>query len=163
MIASRVAIDIGVKGGDIQTILVESEQEVQLLANCIYIEWLDTHNGTAPVRCNTPSQRAGGFGNAGVKWFMISSGSQTTRRLFMSESIYIHDDEHGVKRAGRTRVMLDSVIAAFHQRAFRGNDSAAVSRADVGRSLRNDYLLPGQQGGGGPVPAASRRGLETGT
>ena len=34
----------------------------------------------------------------------------------MSESkSYVHVDPHGVYRAGNTRVMLDSVVAAFHQ------------------------------------------------
>jgi uncharacterized protein (DUF433 family) len=33
----------------------------------------------------------------------------------MSDSNYVRDDEHGVKRVGQTRVMLDSVLAAFHQ------------------------------------------------
>ncbi len=28
---------------------------------------------------------------------------------------YVHLDENGVYRAGNTRVMLDSVVAAFHQ------------------------------------------------
>ena len=32
----------------------------------------------------------------------------------MPETTYLRDDEHGVKRVGKTRVMLDSVIAAFH-------------------------------------------------
>jgi uncharacterized protein (DUF433 family) len=33
----------------------------------------------------------------------------------MPKSTYIRDDEHGVKRVGKTRVVLDSVIAAFQQ------------------------------------------------
>lgn len=34
----------------------------------------------------------------------------------MSESRhYVRTDEHGVLRVGNTRVMLDSVVAAFHQ------------------------------------------------
>jgi uncharacterized protein (DUF433 family) len=28
---------------------------------------------------------------------------------------YVHEDEHGVMRVGTTRVMLDSVVAAFEQ------------------------------------------------
>jgi uncharacterized protein (DUF433 family) len=28
---------------------------------------------------------------------------------------YIREDEHGVKRVGKTRVMLDSIVAASHQ------------------------------------------------
>jgi uncharacterized protein (DUF433 family) len=28
---------------------------------------------------------------------------------------YVHEDEHGVLRVGATRVMLDSVVAAFQQ------------------------------------------------
>jgi uncharacterized protein (DUF433 family) len=33
----------------------------------------------------------------------------------MVDAVYVRDDEHGVKRIGQTRVMLDSVIAAFEQ------------------------------------------------
>jgi uncharacterized protein (DUF433 family) len=32
-----------------------------------------------------------------------------------AEKTYVHKDEHGVYRIGDTRVMLDSVVAAFHQ------------------------------------------------
>jgi uncharacterized protein (DUF433 family) len=28
---------------------------------------------------------------------------------------YVREDEHGILRVGETRVMLDSVVAAFHQ------------------------------------------------
>jgi uncharacterized protein (DUF433 family) len=31
------------------------------------------------------------------------------------EKVYVQVDEHGVYRVGQTRVMLDSVVAAFHQ------------------------------------------------
>jgi uncharacterized protein (DUF433 family) len=31
------------------------------------------------------------------------------------ETSYVHVDENGVYRVGNTRVMLDSVVAAFHQ------------------------------------------------
>ncbi len=40
----EIAIAIGVKGGNIQTILVESEQEVQLPVNIGHIQWLDMHD-----------------------------------------------------------------------------------------------------------------------
>ncbi|MFM7164601.1 MAG: TIR domain-containing protein, partial [Planctomycetaceae bacterium] len=40
----EIAIAIGVKGGNIQTILVESEQEVQPPVNVGYIQWLDMHD-----------------------------------------------------------------------------------------------------------------------
>ena len=33
----------------------------------------------------------------------------------MPDKSYIREDEQGVKRVGQTRVMLDSVIAAFEQ------------------------------------------------
>ena len=32
-----------------------------------------------------------------------------------TEKTYVRQDEHGVLRVGNTRVMLDSVVAAFHQ------------------------------------------------
>lgn len=40
----EIAIAIGVKGGNIQTILVESEQEVKPPVNIGYIQWLDRHD-----------------------------------------------------------------------------------------------------------------------
>jgi len=49
----EIAIAIGVKGGNIQTILVESEAEVQPPVNIGHIQWLDMHdwkNGHGIVR-----------------------------------------------------------------------------------------------------------------
>jgi hypothetical protein len=40
----EIAIAIGVKGGKIQTILVESEKEVQPPVNIGHIQWLDMHD-----------------------------------------------------------------------------------------------------------------------
>jgi hypothetical protein len=40
----EIAIAIGVKGGNIQTILVESEQEVKPPVNIGHIQWLDMHD-----------------------------------------------------------------------------------------------------------------------
>ena len=40
----EIAIAIGVKGGNIQTILVESEEEVKLPVNIGHIQWLDMHD-----------------------------------------------------------------------------------------------------------------------
>jgi len=40
----EIAIAIGVKGGNIQTILAESEQEVQPPVNIGHIQWLDMHD-----------------------------------------------------------------------------------------------------------------------
>lgn len=40
----EIAIAIGVKGGNIQTILVESEQDVQPPVNIGHIQWLDMHD-----------------------------------------------------------------------------------------------------------------------
>ncbi len=40
----EIAIAIGVRGGNIQTILVESEQEVQPPVNIGHIQWLDMHD-----------------------------------------------------------------------------------------------------------------------
>jgi hypothetical protein len=40
----EIAIAIGVKGGNIQTILVEAEQEVQPPVNIGHIQWLDMHD-----------------------------------------------------------------------------------------------------------------------
>ncbi len=37
---------------------------------------------------------------------------------------YVTTDEHGVMRAGHTRVMLDSVIASFHE----GNSAETIGQ-----------------------------------
>jgi len=40
----EIAIALGVKGGNVQTILVEDEQEVKLPVNIGHIQWLDMHD-----------------------------------------------------------------------------------------------------------------------
>jgi len=40
----EIAIAIGVKGGNIQTVLVESESEVQPPVSIGHIQWLDMHD-----------------------------------------------------------------------------------------------------------------------
>ena len=53
----------------------------------------------------------------------------------MPESTYIRDDEHGVKRVGQTRVMLDSVIAAFHQ----GHSAETIAQQYPALTLEEIY------------------------
>ncbi|MDA1050195.1 MAG: DUF433 domain-containing protein [Planctomycetota bacterium] len=53
----------------------------------------------------------------------------------MPESTYIRDDENGVKRVGKTRVMLDSVIAAFHQ----GHSAETIAQQYPALSLEEVY------------------------
>jgi uncharacterized protein (DUF433 family) len=53
----------------------------------------------------------------------------------MPESTYIRDDEHGVKRVGQTRVMLDSVIAAFHQ----GHSAETIAQQYPALTLEEVY------------------------
>lgn len=57
------------------------------------------------------------------------------RRLYMPQSTYIRDDEHGVKRVGQTRVMLDSVIAAFHQ----GHSAETIAQQYPALTLEEIY------------------------
>jgi hypothetical protein len=56
----EIAIAIGVKGGNIQTILIESEQEVQPPVNIGHVQWLDMHDWK--------EQRAAG-GAAWEQWY----------------------------------------------------------------------------------------------
>ncbi len=58
----EIAIAIGVKGGNIQTILVESEQEVRPPVNIGHIQWLDMHDWKA--------LRAGGE-TAWEQWYQV--------------------------------------------------------------------------------------------
>lgn len=54
----------------------------------------------------------------------------------MSEAVqYVYDDERGVKRVGRTRVMLDSVVAAFHQ----GHSAETIAQQYPSLSLEEIY------------------------
>jgi uncharacterized protein (DUF433 family) len=48
---------------------------------------------------------------------------------------YIRDDEHGVKRVGETRVMLDSVVAAFHQ----GHSAETIAQQYPALTLEQIY------------------------
>jgi hypothetical protein len=75
----EIAIAIGVKGGNIQTILVESEQEVQPPVNIGHIQWLDMHDwktGHGAVRSCVRQTKDGQVtvaeGDAGWEnWFKI--------------------------------------------------------------------------------------------
>ncbi len=53
----------------------------------------------------------------------------------MPDTSYIRDDEHGVKRVGQTRVMLDSVIAALHQ----GNSAETIAQQYPALTLEEIY------------------------
>ena len=53
----------------------------------------------------------------------------------MQARSYIRDDEHGVKRVGQSRVMLDSVVAAFHQ----GHSAETIVQQYPALSLEEIY------------------------
>lgn len=54
----------------------------------------------------------------------------------MSDAVqYVSDDERGVKRVGRTRVMLDSVVAGFHQ----GHSAETIAQQYPALSLEEIY------------------------
>ena len=58
----EIAIAIGVKGGNIQTVLVESFDEVKPPVNISYIQWLDMHDwktGHGTVNCKKGEPAAG--------------------------------------------------------------------------------------------------------
>ena len=48
---------------------------------------------------------------------------------------YVRQDEHGVLRVGDTRVMLDSVVAAFHQ----GHSAETIAQQYPALSLEEVY------------------------
>lgn len=48
---------------------------------------------------------------------------------------YIHDDDHGAKRVGHTQVMLDSVLAAFHQ----GHSAETIAQEYPALTLEEVY------------------------
>jgi uncharacterized protein (DUF433 family) len=49
--------------------------------------------------------------------------------------VYVHTDEHGVMRIGSTRVMLDSVVASFHQ----GHSPETIQQQYPALSLEEVY------------------------
>ena len=51
----EIAIAIGVKGGNIQTILVESEQEVRPPASVSHVQWLDMHDWKVRLAAGDPA------------------------------------------------------------------------------------------------------------
>jgi uncharacterized protein (DUF433 family) len=48
---------------------------------------------------------------------------------------YVHTDEHGVMRVGSTRVMLDSIVASFHQ----GHSPETIQQQYPALSLEEVY------------------------
>lgn len=53
----------------------------------------------------------------------------------MPTTTYIRDDEHGAKRVGTSRVMLDSVIAAFDQ----GHSAETIAQQYPALNLEEVY------------------------
>ena len=53
----------------------------------------------------------------------------------MSDTTYIREDQYGVKRVGETRVMLDSVVAAFHQ----GHSAESITQQYPSITLEEAY------------------------
>ena len=49
--------------------------------------------------------------------------------------LYVHEDDHGVLRVGATRVMLDSVVAAFHQ----GHSAETIAQQYPALTLEEVY------------------------
>ena len=75
--------------------------------------------------------------------------------------IYVRQDENGVLRVGDTRVMLDSVIAAFHL----GHSAETIAQQYPALSLEEVYgaitYYLANQADVRPVPAQPGRGQET--
>ena len=81
----------------------------------------------------------------------------------MDESkTYVRVDPHGVYRVGGTRVMLDSIVAAFHLRSLAGDDSAAVSRTKPGSGVWKHRVLSGEYGRGGRLSQTAGCGMGQG-
>ena len=73
---------------------------------------------------------------------------------------YVRQDEHGVLRVGETRVMLDSVVAAFHL----GHSVETIAQQYPALTLEEAYgaisILPRQPSRRRQVPSESGGGLE---
>jgi uncharacterized protein (DUF433 family) len=55
--------------------------------------------------------------------------------IAMSDANYVRNDEHGVKRVGQTRVMLESVIAPFNQ----GHSAETIAQQYPALTLEEVY------------------------
>lgn len=61
--------------------------------------------------------------------------SAARESVMSNTEAYIREDENGVMRVGGTRVMLDSVVAAFHQ----GHSAETIQQQYPALSLREVY------------------------
>jgi hypothetical protein len=112
----EIAIAIGVKGGNIQTILVESETEVKPPASISYIQWLDMHDWKA--------RRAGGEA-AWEDWYQAK----------LAEIVRVVESEESRRFAGEIEklngylrpISSDSRIAALLRKGFVGRTWVVVA------------------------------------
>lgn len=105
----EIAIGIGVKGGNIQTILVESETEVKPPASISHIQWLDMHDWK--------ERRAAGE-SAWEEWYQAK----------LAEIVRVVESEESRRFAGEIETLSrhlkpispDSRIASLLQKGFVG-------------------------------------------
>ncbi|TFH54036.1 MAG: TIR domain-containing protein, partial [Methanothrix sp.] len=99
----EIAIAIGVKGGNVQTILVESEQEVQPPVNIGHIQWLDMHDW---------KERFSGNEAAWEPWYqarlaeIIRVVESDESRRFAGEIETLNDHLKPIKSEARTYQLL---------------------------------------------------------
>ncbi len=105
----EIGIAIGVKGGNIQTILVESETEVKPPASISHIQWLDMHDWK--------DRRAAGE-TAWAQWYQAK----------LAEIVRVVESEESRRFAGEIEILSeylgpissDSRIASLLQKGFVG-------------------------------------------
>jgi hypothetical protein len=142
----EIAIAIGVKGGNIQTILVESENEVKPPTSISHIQWLDMHDWK--------DQRVAGE-NIWVNWYHAK----------LSEIIQVVESDESRRFAGEIEVLSrylkpissDSRIYGLLRKGFVGRtwliDAIEKWRNSVERTSRLFWII-GNPGAGKSAFAA---------
>ncbi len=87
----EIAIAIGVKGGNIQTLLVESEKEVKLPVNLSHLQWLDMHDWKENYATK---------GNSWQKWYKEK----------LAEIVRVVESEESIRFAGEIELLKEYLI-----------------------------------------------------
>ena len=134
----EIAIAIGVKGGNIQTILVESEAEVQPPVNISHIQWLDMHDWK--------ERRAAGTA-AWEEWYQAK----------LAEIVRVVESDESRRFAGEIET-LDGLPQAHQIRRAHlrpALERLLRSRLDLRRGGAMAYVRSSASGGGFGVPAVA--------
>jgi hypothetical protein len=128
----EIAIAIGVKGGNIQTILVESEKEVQPPVNIGHIQWLDMHDWQEKKAANEAEWE---------KWYQVK----------LAEIVLVVESEETRRFAGEIEklneylkpIKSDARISGLLSKGFYGREWL-FDAVENWRSGRTPYFPGGE-------------------